>query len=479
LRAVSDTSSPSRSQSSAHALPLPVTLYAANTLAAPAPVLVGAVSHSPSRSAVVSFYSLLDSLLIRARMHTVWSQTMFMALLCIPRLVYFVWRLGVTEPYRTWSSVGCRLDYADMYSFMSITIPFFVMTLPLLLRLRSQHDTLLIRYELAAQLFAFPPFVVWYFVGKFTDADITAANGDYASLGVMLVIDATSLWAPALASYWLSDFKPRSAQIAPAPEPPGGPTRSPSTNRVDTDTSGAAAALSLTSPGSVGMRVVAELAASGLLDAPPSLRRLLRVLETPPHAIVQQLLAATPNYSDLSIIAALLVGTGWGFRTMRGLVSQELAGEPLAFIRASAALRTIAAAAAAALHTAAAADTVNDAAACFYPEGGNTQAQKRRTETSTSIAYSATERTQRRSASLGGSAGKRAAVVAVMESTYGVPVLRSVAAVQTTHGAARPSVAATQLSGPLANVIRQLRRTLDRYVIEGAPLQVRSHRLSC
>jgi hypothetical protein len=156
LRAVSDTSSPSRSQNSAHTLPLPVTLHAAvNT--APAPVLAGAVSHSPSRSAAASFYSLLDSLLIRARMHTVRSQAMFMALLCIPRLVYFVWRLGVTEPYRTWSSVGCRLDYADMYSFMSITIPFFVMTLPLLLRLRSQHDTLLIRYELAAQLFAFPP----------------------------------------------------------------------------------------------------------------------------------------------------------------------------------------------------------------------------------------------------------------------------------------------------------------------------------
>jgi hypothetical protein len=88
-----------------------------------------------------------------------------MAVLCVPRLVFYVCRLAITPEYHTWSAVGCRLGSVDMASFITITAPFFIMTLPLLVRLVVQHDTFGIKYELAAQLVAFPPFVVWYFYG--------------------------------------------------------------------------------------------------------------------------------------------------------------------------------------------------------------------------------------------------------------------------------------------------------------------------
>lgn len=137
---------------------------------------------------VSAFYTYLDAIVVYLRLHTVRSQVLFLAVLCTPRIAYYIARLIVTPEYRTWSAVGCRLDHVDMASFIAITLPFFVLTLPLLVRLRAQHgksrvlpcraglypstprcpcaDSLGIRYELAAQLACFPPFVVWYFYGK-------------------------------------------------------------------------------------------------------------------------------------------------------------------------------------------------------------------------------------------------------------------------------------------------------------------------
>jgi len=89
-----------------------------------------------------------------------------MAVLCAPRLVYYLARIATVPEYRTWDYVGCRLDFTDMASFVVITAPFFFLTLPLLAHLRAKHDALWIRYELGIQLAAFPPFVVWYFYGQ-------------------------------------------------------------------------------------------------------------------------------------------------------------------------------------------------------------------------------------------------------------------------------------------------------------------------
>lgn len=118
-----------------------------------------------ARATVAAFYAALDARVVSLHLHTARGEAAFMALLCIPRLIFYVCRLALAPEYRSWSAVGCRLGPGDMASFITITAPFFIMTLPLLARLVVQHDALGIKYELAAQLIAFPPFVVWYFYG--------------------------------------------------------------------------------------------------------------------------------------------------------------------------------------------------------------------------------------------------------------------------------------------------------------------------
>ena len=91
---------------------------------------------------ISAFYSFLDAMLVYLRLHTVRSQVLFLAVLCTPRIAYYIARLIVTPEYRTWSAVGCRLDRVDIASFIAITLPFFALTLPLLVRLRAQHGKL-------------------------------------------------------------------------------------------------------------------------------------------------------------------------------------------------------------------------------------------------------------------------------------------------------------------------------------------------
>lgn len=116
-------------------------------------------------AAVNAFYNSLDASLIYLRLHSAKSQAIALAILCVPRIAYYVARLVVTPAYRTVLAVGCRLDAVDMASFLAITVPFFVLTLPLLPRLVAQSDAFGIRYELGVQLLTFVPFVVWYFYG--------------------------------------------------------------------------------------------------------------------------------------------------------------------------------------------------------------------------------------------------------------------------------------------------------------------------
>ena len=130
----------------------------------------------------------------------------------------------------------------------------------------------------------------------------------------MLEIVLTSLWAPALMSFRARGM-PRKARVLPLD------SRLRSARFADTVVSTA------------GQLIVNEIRVSDLVDDPPTIPRLLRVLQTPPRRILQ-------HPGDLAVVAALLVGSSWGLRVMKTLVMQELAGEPLAFIRAAAALRT-------------------------------------------------------------------------------------------------------------------------------------------
>lgn len=136
----------------------------------------------------------------------------------------------------------------------------------------------------------------------------------------MLVIVLSSLWFPALMS--LRSNK-GTLRVFPDTAPPEPDSPTPATEAANPR---------------VGASIVAEISASDLLDDPPSLPLLRRVLESSSRRIISQ-----PG--DLAVVAALLVGTGWGFRTMKGLAASELSAEKLAFIRASVELRKFAAAA--------------------------------------------------------------------------------------------------------------------------------------
>lgn len=158
------------------------------------------------------------------------------------------------------------------------------------------------------------------YAGKFTDADIFDQNGDYSSLAIMIVISLFSLWAPAILSYRFVDMQtPSKSKIVPL-----------ESERLRTSTR-----LNELIASTAGQRILDELQASGLLENLPSLPDVLRILE-PPHRYILQ------RPAHLSIVAALLIGTSWGFKTMKNLAAQELAGEPLGFIRASMAVRTLA-----------------------------------------------------------------------------------------------------------------------------------------
>lgn len=140
----------------------------------------------------------------------------------------------------------------------------------------------------------------------------------------MLVIVLSSLWFPALMS--LRSNK-GTLRVFPDTAPPEPDSPTPATEAANPR---------------VGASIVAEISASDLLDDPPSLPLLRRVLESSSRRIISQ-----PG--DLAVVAALLVGTGWGFRTMKGLAASELSAEKLAFIRASVELRKFAAHACAAV----------------------------------------------------------------------------------------------------------------------------------
>lgn len=131
----------------------------------------------------------------------------------------------------------------------------------------------------------------------------------------MLAIVLTSLWAPALVSFQARDM-PRKARVLP----------------LDSNLRNSGRFADIVAS-TAGQLIVNEIVVSDLVDDAPTIPRLLRVLQTPPRRILQQ-------SGDLAVVAALLVGSSWGLRVMKTLVMQELAGEPLAFIRAAAALRT-------------------------------------------------------------------------------------------------------------------------------------------
>lgn len=123
--------------------------------------------------AFTAFYAYLDRLLIYWKFHTTRSQLSFLAMLSLPRLFYYLGRIATVPSYRTWSDVGCRLESADIVSFLAIAMPLFVLAAPLLLRLHAQRDTLGLRYELALQLVCFLPLSLWYYVGESTLAGST------------------------------------------------------------------------------------------------------------------------------------------------------------------------------------------------------------------------------------------------------------------------------------------------------------------
>lgn len=276
--------------------------------------------------------------------------------------------------------------------------------------------------------------------GKYTDLDITSQNGDYSGVGIMLIFVLSSLWAPALMSFSFSDMPifSRTPKVSPY-----GAGRLQTSNRY-------AAILASTA----GKRVVDELETSRLLDMPPPLARILRVLETPPRRLLQQ-----PD--DLLIVAALLIGTGWGYRTMKGLVALELSGEPLAFIRASAALRTFAKGVSAADTLALQASPPPAAPPIVAGLGGVGIATSPQGGLS-----SVTPRLARPDDSPGA-----APAAAPPQPSPAWPTSSSNRVRQRSPSAA-PQPAAASPPLPLAGVASHLGRLLGRYVSQGAPLRV-------
>lgn len=139
----------------------------------------------------------IDAWVLRHRLDSWRRQALIVLVWAIPWLAYYFARLATTPTFGA-GYVGCRLDRVDKIVMFTEAAVAVALTAYPALSLRGLPDTVLLRYDLLAQVVCWVFGATWFAFA--TDDSLWVVHPTYGILGACLVTFVASVWTPVLAS---------------------------------------------------------------------------------------------------------------------------------------------------------------------------------------------------------------------------------------------------------------------------------------